>query len=453
MALFARLIPLLVLVVILFASSAAPLHAQDELRVIEPTDISVFIENGEGTTDDAIFISNEGDAVTGTLRVSTFLKASSPADFASSPICIIVNGSQCVNSFQTEFTFAEGSVTTIPITINVVNAANSRLAYGEATLMVLFGQDTTPDDGTLVTDPLTLADYRKLFFVPSLYVQDVLETALIFSVIIMALAVAYFFYRERPRLYNGLRHPLGEMIWGAQSWTAFLTALVSTISVVSLSGNSAGISVSAFSTNVYSPTLTILGILFSALPVLGVFLYRLLGRWSNNDDPQGGNLLGYIVGSACLVFALMGSVLISANVIQMLVLSTLGITDPPMIPVYLLFVTIASGVVIILTGIYFCSTFRSAIASQLRAQQAKQDKAATEDMLLDVVQRAWGNDNLQTIAALLALEALPNYDLGILTPEPDNTVFRGINEGNQSKRAQQQNMPKPETRDIPKIRL
>lgn|GEM_PF-3986170 len=453
MARFIRLIPLLLLVILLFAPSAAPLHAQDELIVIEPSDFTVFIENGEGTADEAIFISNEGDAVTGTLRVSTFLKASSPPDFAASPICLIVNGSQCVNNFQTEFTLAESSVTTIPITISVVNTPGSSLQYGEATLMVWFGQDPTPDDGTVVANPLTLAEYRKLFLVPSLYVQDVLETALIFSVIIMAIAVAYFFYKERPQLYQGLRHPLGEMIWGAQSWTAFLTALVSTISVVSLSGNSAGISVNDFSVNVYAPTLTILGILFSALPVLGVFVYRLLGRWSNNDDPLGGNLLGYIVGSACIVFALIGSVLISANVIQMLILSTLGTTDPPMIPVYLLFVTIASGIVILLTGIYFCSTFRSAIASQLRAQETKKEKAATEEMLLDVVQRAWGNDNLQTIAALLALEALPDYDLGIAPPLPDDTVFRGMNGAKQPKRAAAQSVPKPDTRDIPKIRL
>lgn len=446
MARLTRSFRLLVLC-ILFAFSVAPLHAQSDLIILEPADITVFIENGEGAADETIFVSNEGDAVTGTLRVSTFLKASSPPDFASSPICISVGGSQCVNSLQADFTLAGGTITSIPLTIRV---APSSLSYGEATLVVLFSQDTTPDDGTVIAEPLTFSDYRRLFFVPSLYVQDVMITALIFSAIILALAVGWFFLRERPRLYHGLQHPLGQMIWGTQSWTAFLTALVSTVSVVTLSGNSAGISVSAFSINVYAPTLTILGILFSGLPVLAVFLYRLFGRWSNNSDPQGGNLLGYVVGSAFIIYALVGSVLISSNVVQMLVLSTLGITDPPMIPVYLLGVTIASGVVIILIGIYSCANFRSDIASQLRDQQAQRDRAATEALLIDVIQASWQDDKVESIPALLALQVLPHYDLGIAPPPPDETIFRSIDDGIT---ARPQSLPKPDTRNSPKIRI
>lgn len=452
MARYARIVPTRLRVVVLLLgvlvmAGAAPLDAQSGLKILEPADITVFIENGEGSTDAAILVSNEGGAVAGTLRVNTFLQASSPANFTSSPVCVSVGGSQCVSGLQTEFAFAGGTITSIPLTINV---APSSLQYGEATLVVLFEQDTTPDNGTVVANPLTFSEYRKVFFVPSLYVQDVMITALIFAAIILALAVGWFFVRERPHLYRGLQHPLGQMSWGTQSWTAFLTALVSTISVVTLSGGSAGISVSAFSVNVYAPTLTILGILFSGLPVLAVFLYRLFGRWSNNSDPQGGNLLGYIVGSALIVFALVGSVLISSNVIQMLVLSTLGITDPPMIPVYLLGVTTASGIVIFLVGVYFIAGFRSDLASQLRDQQKWREKAATEAMLIGVIQASWQDDKVESIPALLALQVLPDYDLGI-TPIPpdDETIFRSIDEGV----VQPQSVLKPDTRNSPKIRI
>ena len=46
-------------------------------------------------------------------------------------------------------------------------------------------------------------------------------------------------------------------------------------------------------------------------------------------------MLSYIISSYGIIFALIGSILISSNVVEIIILSTIGITDPPKVQIYI----------------------------------------------------------------------------------------------------------------------
>ncbi len=458
------------LMVLLILLLAAPAQAQDGLTVIDPADITGFIEDGAGEAATMIFVNNEGGAVSGRLTVTTLLKASSPEGYRSSPLCLVVqvdggDPSACLPSVANEISFDAGRVTAIRVTIRTVTCPPTAscadplpmLQYGEATLITVFNQDTTTGQ-TPVTDPLTLSDYRKVFFVPSLYTADAMAAAAVFSLIFLAAALVYLFIAELDTLKKKwLWHPLGEVAWGAQSSTALLTSLASTAGVIAISGGAAGINLTTFNTSAYTLTIATLGVFFSALPIIGGIVYRLSG-WRSGGGANSGTLLGYTIASGLTLFALVGSVLISSNVIQVVLLSTLGIADPTQIPVYLLVATGVSFAFIVVIGLHFIHHFRSDVSAQIRAQREQALRTEKENTLLALFESEWKKSagHETAVPALLALQTLADYDLPIpVAPKRDpSETLRSVQSTGETSTAYTQSTPSSRRESsVPKMRI
>lgn len=409
------------------ALAAAPAAAQGTLRIVNPGDVNGFIKDGRGTTGTTIYISNEtgradDTGISGTLTVRVLMDAFSPSEAGADPLCVRVNESECASEITIDGVILP-SETVSAINISIETATGTSLQYAHATLITVFEQDSGRTD-----EPLLISDYRSVTFVPALYVPEVLRDTFILTAFFALIAFIWYLIKNdhsifKNGVWNGFKRPLGELTWGAQSWTAFVGSLVSTVGVFSVSGGSAGVSLDTFNAGVYTTTITTLGILFALLPLAAVIIYRLCGRPSKSA-PKGGNLIGYIIGSMMIVFALIGSVLISGNVIRLLIYSSFGISDPASLITYLNSLAAARLVILGVILLYFVTNFRNDITTQLKAFEIAETKAKQEEALLDKLETAWGVDHDAAAAALLALQTLPDYDLPI-----EKTTFRSMNKG------------------------
>ncbi len=220
---------LLVLLLLVLTPSVG--HAADPLKIVDPKAITFFIDGQTRSSTQTLWISNEGDALTGTLTVSAFMKSSTPQTSAERPVCVSVAGSDCRDSVtKLRFALPARAVTTISVTIET---KDDTLQYGEASLIVLFEQKPiVPNGDTSVTpEPVTLSSYTDVFIYPALRVRDILLVTVGVSIVTVAVAVVVLFKTKPEKTTLSLNEPLGEMTWGAQSWTAFLTSLVSAIGV------------------------------------------------------------------------------------------------------------------------------------------------------------------------------------------------------------------------------
>lgn len=411
----------------LITLAVAPAAAQGDLQIIDPTDITGFIRDGKGTAETTIYISNEtgradDTGISGRLTVRVVTEAFSPSDAGENPLCARVNASGCASEITIDgFTLPSEALSTINVSIETVDG--TPLQYAQATLITVFEQDTSRTD-----EPLLISDYRAVTFVPALYVPEVLRDTFILTVFFLLIAFIWYLIKNdnsifKNGVWNGFKRPLGELTWGAQSWTAFVGSLVSTVGVFSVSGSSAGISLDTFNAGAYATIISTLGVLFALLPLAAVIVYRLCGR-PTKSAPKGGNLFGYMIGSALVVFALVGSVLISSNVIRMLIYSSFGLSDPSALPAYLDGMGIARLVILGVILLYFVTNFRNDITSQLKAFEIAETKAQQEEALLGKLETAWWVDHDAATAALLALQTLPDYDLPI-----EKTTLRSMSKG------------------------
>ena len=407
----------LLLLGILLALAAAPfsIGAQGELQIVDPIDVTGYIKDGAGVAGATIYINNEtgraGDTgITGILTVKMLLEAFSPSDAGENPLCVSVNGSECASEVATEITLPSEAVYTVNVTIETVDGTS--LQFADATLITIFEEDTSR-----TTEPLLISDYRKVTFVPALYVTEVIRDTGILTVFFLLVAFICYLVRNGNSIFkngvlNGFTRPLGEWSWGAQSWTAFVGSLVSTVGVFAISDSSAGISLDTFNAGAYTTTITTLGILFAILPLAAVILYRLCGRLTKSA-PKGGNLGGYIIGSAFVVFALIGSLLISGNVIRLLIYSSIGVAEPAALSNYLSGMAAARLIILGVILAYFVANFRGDLTTQMKALELTEIKEKQEGALLDKLETAWWVDHEAATAALVALQTLPAYDLPI----------------------------------------
>lgn len=406
------------------ALATAPAAAQGTVRIINPSTVTGLIRDGQGAAETTITFSNEtgsaGDTgISGRLTARVLTEAFSPADAGANPLCVRVNDSACEREISIDgIVLPSEALSTVNVRIET--ADGTPLQYAQGTLITIFEEDANRTDA-----PLLISDYRKITFVPALYVPEVLRDTLILTVFFLLSALIWYLIRNdnsifKNGVWNGLKRPLGELTWGAQSWTALIGSLASTVGVFSVSGGSAGINLGTFNAGVYTTTITTLGILFALLPLAALIIYRLCGRPSKSA-PKGGNLVGYMIGSALVVFALIGSVLISGNVIRMLIFSSFGINDPAALAAYLGGLEIARLVILGLILLYFVTNFRADITSQLKAFATAETKAQQEEALLGKLETAWDVDHEAATAALLALQMLPDYDLPI-----EKTTFRSM---------------------------
>lgn len=406
------------------AMAATPAAAQGTVRIINPGNVTGFIRDGQGAAETSITFSNEtgsaGDmGIRGRLTARVFTEAFSPADAGANPLCVRVNDSACEQEISIDGTVLPSeALSTIHVSIETVDG--TPLQYAQGTLITVFEEDASRADS-----PLLISDYRKVTFVPALYVPEVLRDTLILTVFFLVSALVWYLIRNdnsifKNGVWNGLKRPLGELTWGAQSWTALIGSLASTVGVFSVSGGSAGINLGTFNAGVYTTTITTLGILFALLPLAALIIYRLSGRPSKSA-PKGGNLIGYLIGSALVVFALIGSVLISGNMIRMLIFSSFGISDPAALATSLDGLAAARLVILGLILLYFVTNFRADINSQLKAFAVAETKAQQEEALLAKLETAWDVNHEAATAALAALQMLPDYDLPI-----EKTTFRSM---------------------------
>jgi hypothetical protein len=419
-----RLLKRSLLLLGLIALAATPAAAQGALRIINQGDVTGFIRDGKGVTGTTITISNEtgraGDTgMSGRLTVRVLTETFSPADAGANPLCVRVNDSACEREISIDgIVLPSEALSEVKVSVETVDG--TPLQYAQATLITVFEEDSSRTDA-----PLLISDYRKVTFVPALYVPEVLRDTLILTAFFLLIAFSWYLIKNdnsifKNGVWNGFKRPLGELTWGAQSWTALIGSLASTVGVFSISGGSAGINLGTFNASVYTTTITTLGILFALLPLAALIIYRLCGRPSKSA-PKGGNLIGYLIGSALVVFALVGSVLISGNVIRMLIFSSFGVSDPAALAASLSGLEFARLVILSVILLYFVTNFRADITSQLNAFAAAEIKARQEEALLGKLETAWDVDHEAAAAALLALQTLPDYDLPI-----EKTTYRSM---------------------------